>query len=391
MPLFFSFRRLPDLHREALDRVVFPIEREMDVLSIGNASPFRTRTRAWRTRSKGMRKATSALARAATKTMEGTSPSESAELEAEIDAIFAEQAREEQLREEEERRKKERKRPRQERERSTPSTRPRKEKDVQGNLMDLPADAILCVLKYLSAEDLLQLASCSRFLREKATEDSLWRRLYGLRWKALTREERSAVHSQGSWMKRYRSRDAAEARHAMEGASDAVRGYYMDMHMAKRSVAPSRAWDDMSELALVYPTFAEVVDTYRKEKGLLDVEGKHTHHVCSGNTCTFHKVGDAFVCEQTGRVHVCDETCRERIVDPTSELLVCSISGRCFDRWVSQEEEDRMNQDRAFRYAEVEQGDEVGATTGRLGRAYQAGYGCDTEQELYLHCGVKLR
>ena len=54
VPLFSPFLRLPNLHREALDRVVFPIERETDVLWIGNASPFRTRTRAWRTRSKGM-------------------------------------------------------------------------------------------------------------------------------------------------------------------------------------------------------------------------------------------------------------------------------------------------------------------------------------------------
>lgn len=324
---------------------------------------------------------------APTRTMVDAGPSYSAELEAEIDAMFAEQAREEQVEE----RRQGRKRAREEGEGSTRSGRPRKHDDVGGGLLNLPADAILCVLKYLSAEDLLQLASSSRLLRDKATDDALWRRLYGLRWKALTREERSAMHSQGSWMKRYRARDASEARHAMEGASDAVRGYYVDMHVAKRSLAPSRAWDDVSELALVYPTLAEVVDAYRKEKGLLDVEGKHVHHVCSGNTCTFHKVGDAFVCEQTGRVHVCDETCRERIVDPTSELLVCSVSGRCFDRWVSQEEEERMNHDRAFRYAEAEHGDEAGAITGRLGRAYQDGYGCDTEQELYLHCGVKLR
>lgn len=29
---------------------------------------------------------------------------------------------------------------------------------------------------------------------------------------------------------------------------------------------------------------------------------------------------------------VCDDTCKEVIMDPTNELLVCTISGRCFDR-----------------------------------------------------------
>lgn len=32
---------------------------------------------------------------------------------------------------------------------------------------------------------------------------------------------------------------------------------------------------------------------------------------------------------------VCDETCREVVMDPTNELLVCTISGHCFDRLLS--------------------------------------------------------
>lgn len=29
---------------------------------------------------------------------------------------------------------------------------------------------------------------------------------------------------------------------------------------------------------------------------------------------------------------VCDDTCKEVVMDPTNGLLVCTISGRCFDR-----------------------------------------------------------
>lgn len=32
---------------------------------------------------------------------------------------------------------------------------------------------------------------------------------------------------------------------------------------------------------------------------------------------------------------VCDDTCREAVLDPTNELLVCTISGHCFDRLLS--------------------------------------------------------
>lgn len=35
---------------------------------------------------------------------------------------------------------------------------------------------------------------------------------------------------------------------------------------------------------------------------------------------------------------VCDDTCREVIMDPTNELLVCTISGHCFDRLLSPSE-----------------------------------------------------
>lgn len=35
---------------------------------------------------------------------------------------------------------------------------------------------------------------------------------------------------------------------------------------------------------------------------------------------------------------VCDDTCREFILDPNNELLVCTISGHCFDRLLSPSE-----------------------------------------------------
>lgn len=37
---------------------------------------------------------------------------------------------------------------------------------------------------------------------------------------------------------------------------------------------------------------------------------------------------------------MCDETCNEVILDPESQLLVCTISGRCSDRMLYPDEEE---------------------------------------------------
>lgn len=84
-------------------------------------------------------------------------------------------------------------------------------------------------------------------------------------------------------------------------------------------------------------TVADQVSIWKSKRGLTDelVMG----HVCSGNTCSYTKIGDVFICEKTGRVHVCDDTCREVVLDQSSGTLVCTISGHCFDRWLSPDEE----------------------------------------------------
>lgn len=110
-------------------------------------------------------------------------------------------------------------------------------------------------------------------------------------------------------------------------------------------------------------TVADRVSMWKSSRGLTDKVV--TDHACSGETCTYYQIGDVFVCEKTGQVHgrkrflllpyyhgtsiygfvfmfflvpVCDDTCREVILDPNNELLVCTISGHCFDRLLSPSE-----------------------------------------------------
>lgn len=48
-------------------------------------------------------------------------------------------------------------------------------------------------------------------------------------------------------------------------------------------------------------TVADQVSSYKKSRGLSDAVV--TDHACSGETCSYHHIGDVFICEKTGHVH----------------------------------------------------------------------------------------
>ena len=126
----------------------------------------------------------------------------------------------------------------------------------------------------------------------------------------------------------------------------------------------------LDDRIIIDKTVTDQVSTWKSSRGLTDKVV--VNHACSGETCTYYQIGDVFVCEKTGNVHgklanllksstyvilgfgiirepisslrflcdyaVCDDTCKEVVADPANELLVCTISGRCFDRLLSPSE-----------------------------------------------------
>lgn len=48
-------------------------------------------------------------------------------------------------------------------------------------------------------------------------------------------------------------------------------------------------------------TVADQVSIWKNSNGLTDTVV--LNHACSGETCTYYQIGDAFVCEKTGNVH----------------------------------------------------------------------------------------
>ncbi|THG13356.1 hypothetical protein TEA_027506 [Camellia sinensis var. sinensis] len=132
----------------------------------------------------------------------------------------------------------------------------------------------------------------------------------------------------------------AKVRMMKQKGSDQTESYWSNLwgkprdyqNTAKRSqtLLPSQVNDNR---IILDKTLTDQVSIWKSSRGLTDKVV--LDHDCSGETCTYYQIGDVFVCEKTGQVHVCDDTCREAVLDPTNELLVCTISGHCFDRLLS--------------------------------------------------------
>ncbi|KAL2634559.1 hypothetical protein R1flu_006038 [Riccia fluitans] len=249
-----------------------------------------------------------------------------------------------------------------------------------GNFGKIPPELFYSILKFLSSEDLSMCAGVCQFLRVATSDENLWRRLYCLRWGPPERNERNSKLRGCAWKQLYFERDQADMVEFVRNTPVEFREYYIQMQVAKRSQAPapSQIRDD---LVVIDTSVTDHVTAWRRGHKLPDVYvGDHS---CSGRTCSYYQIGDIFLCERTGRAHVCDDTCRETVLDPSNDLLVCTVSGRCFDRWLDGDDDEEAQP--ALKQAEINQAAEEGEpflNAGRLGRAYLLGYNCADEREL---------
>ncbi|CAI9094980.1 OLC1v1030827C2 [Oldenlandia corymbosa var. corymbosa] len=200
-----------------------------------------------------------------------------------------------------------------------------------GNLSKVPPELFRNILKFLSSEDLVSCSLACRFLNLAASDESLWRSLYSMRWGLLPPKKLREC----AWKKLYIQRDEEDMVELVRSCPPEFKEYYIQMQAAKRSQAPlaSQVLDDRVSID---KTVTDQVSSWKSSRGLGDKVV--ADHACSGDKCSYFNIGDAFVCEKTGNVHVCGDTCKEAVADPVNELLVCTISGRCFDRLLSPDE-----------------------------------------------------
>lgn len=260
---------------------------------------------------------------------------------------------------------------------------------LTGTIGKIPPELFPSILKFLSSEDLSMCAAVCHFFRVAASDECLWRRLYCLRWGAPSPSEQRKKPRGSAWKQLYFERDTADMVETLKNAPSEFREYYVQMQVAKRSQAPlpSQLRDD---LVVVDSSIADQMKAWLHSRRLSDTNVKD--HWCSGRTCSYYQIGDVFLCEKTGRAHVCDDTCRETALDPDSGLLVCSVSGRCFDHyWIATTEEDDSEPGQSQVDASVAMEEaEPFLGSGRLARAYWLGYSCVDERELNQALGDVL-
>ncbi|KAK3131242.1 hypothetical protein QOZ80_6BG0503930 [Eleusine coracana subsp. coracana] len=243
-----------------------------------------------------------------------------------------------------------------------------------GMFSNIPPELFLQIFKFLSSEDLISCTLVCRFMNAVASDETLWRRLYCMRWGLAS----NAKLRECAWKNLYIQRDREDMVEFVRNTPTEFKEYYIQMQAAKRSQAPlpSEVNDDK---VILDKTVADQVSSWKSSRGLTDEAVKG--HSCSGNTCSYTQIGDAYICEKTGRVHVCDDACREFVLDQSSGLLLCTISGHCFERWLCPDEEwDTYDNDQ--QQGGVADEAEPFMGSGRFARAYMLGYSCTDEKEL---------
>ncbi|CAN8267437.1 unnamed protein product [Cochlearia groenlandica] len=241
-----------------------------------------------------------------------------------------------------------------------------------GFFSNVPSELFRHILKFLSSEDLVSCSLVCKFLNFASADESLWRRLYCIRW-GLTPPTRKLREC--AWKKLYIDRDEQDMIELVRSCPTDFKEYYIQMQASKRSQAPlpSQMVDDR---IILDKTVLEQVSLWKKSKGLTDkvVIG----HACSGTKCSYHQIDDVFICRETGNIHVCDDNCKEVIYCPESGVMVCTISGLCSDTLLlhADPDADAVSEEAYEPEAEIFTG------RGRLARAFELGYNCEDEREL---------
>ncbi|CAH2046318.1 unnamed protein product [Thlaspi arvense] len=233
----------------------------------------------------------------------------------------------------------------------------------------VPTEIFRHIFKFLSSEDLISCSLVCKFLNFAASDESLWRRLYCIRWGLMPTTRRLR---ESAWKKLYIDRDEKDMIELVRSCPTDFKEYYIQMQAAKRSQAPLPS-EMVDDRIVLDKTVLDQVSLWKKSKGLTDkvVIG----HVCLGTKCDYHQIDDVFICQETGNVHVCDDNCKEGIYCSESGNMVCTISGLCSDSLLV---EDDSNADEE----EAELEAEIFTGKGRFGRAFELGYNCESEQEL---------
>ncbi|OAY79151.1 F-box protein SKIP31 [Ananas comosus] len=135
-----------------------------------------------------------------------------------------------------------------------------------GFFSKIPPELFHSIFKFLSSEDLISCSLVCRFMNFAASDESLWRRLYCMRW-GLTSV--NGTLRSCAWKKLYIQRDQEDMVEFVRNTPSEFKEYYIQMQAAKRSQAPlpSQLNDDK---VILDRTVADQVSMWKRSRGLTD-------------------------------------------------------------------------------------------------------------------------
>lgn len=249
-------------------------------------------------------------------------------------------------------------------------------------LTDLPLDCLERIVSRLSPNALCCVSQMCTVLNRIASSQSLWKALYHVRWPSGNEliEHDEVVGHDVSWKMLYIKQDAEEIIRG-EKADDGQEQLYLQMARAFREHTLTHG-QSAKTLCIaggdvcIPGSVSEHAERFKMMHGIRE-GGPQSH------SCEFVRlVGDHWICQHCGAVHACGEFCLETERCAGDDMMVCRLTGCCSREMISAE-------------YKIEDGhgdgnQEEAGMSGRLGRAFFAGYNAADNKEMMRRFGVSI-
>eukprot|EP00439_Symbiodinium_sp_Y106_P075469 s3129_g14.t7 len=244
-----------------------------------------------------------------------------------------------------------------------------------------PVEVRLCVASFLPWTELVADSCLCHSWRILEMEDTLWQVYFASIWPRMARRKKAAADDQGlPWRALFR----AQWSKGGNRQEDALEEDWLDFSAAQGLEArvasqrpPVLAWPEKLQRAT-----QRCREDLQRQNVKVPAE-PDASHTCTQH-CRFHPLlledADAFLCEESGALHVCENVPCSCCVASSEGFLVCPVSGRCFPK-NSTVNEEMMDAPVSYDW------DPDLSAAQQVGRWFEQGYFMSEEQALKVFDG----
>mmetsp|Transcript_30723 Transcript_30723/g.57533 ORF Transcript_30723/g.57533 Transcript_30723/m.57533 type:complete len:318 (+) Transcript_30723:86-1039(+) len=244
-----------------------------------------------------------------------------------------------------------------------------------------PVEVRLSIASFLPWAELVADSLLCRAWRVLELEDSLWQVYFASTWPRMSRRKKASADPMGlPWRALFRAQWSSGSRQ-----EDALEEDWLDFSAAQgmeyQPLAGACTSAPSSHMEKVRHAIQQCREDLRRQGVIVPAE-VDASHVCTRH-CRFRRLQvedvDAFLCEATGALHQCQSLPCSCCVASADDFLVCPVSGRCFPKNTTVNEE-----------ADVQtchEWDPELSAAQQVGRWFEQGYSMSEEQALSFFDG----